>query len=317
MRRLITTACFVGALAAANVASAQNAVVRGQVVDENGQPVPGASVSFIDHDEDQTFETETGHDGRYNIVLRPGTYEILIGKDGYRGARLERRFRRSDGIDMPTIDITSTASMMQAAVDDLNERFAQAAQLAGEGKLDEAQAIFEGLLEERPELVDVHYNLGLLHLRKEEPEKAMASFEKALELRPDHAPSAVQLAGLYEEAGRSDEATALIEKVTAGNPDDAAVQVDAAYVHLRANRPEQAQPFLERALAVEPDNVEVHYLLGTVVARSGEFDRAIELLQRYLELAPEDDRYRSQAETMLPQLEEIRAARQDPESQPE
>jgi tetratricopeptide (TPR) repeat protein len=285
------------------------------VLDEQGQPVGGATVTFVDHDNDRTYEGQSEGDGRYTVVVRPGAYEITIEKQGYRGARFERRFRRSDGIEVPTVEITSAESLLAAAVADVNERFAQAAPLAQEGKLDEARAVFEALLEDRPELVDVHYNLGLVLLRQEEPEQAIAAFQKALELRPDHGPAAVALAGVYEETGRSDEAIALVEKTAAAHPDDPVIQVDGAYVHLNANRAEQAQPLLERALELQPDNAEVHYLLGTVVARSGEFDRAVSLLERYLELAPEDDRFREQAETLLPQLEEIRAAQQAAQSQ--
>ena len=315
MRHWLSMAACVGAMASADVAAAQGSVVRGGVVDEQGEPVAGASVTFVDHDNDRSYSGETGDDGIYVIVVRPGAYEITVEKQGYRGARFERQFRRSDGVEVPTVEIVSAESLMEAAVGEVNRRFAEAAGLAQAGKLDEAQAVFEALLEERPELVDVHYNLGLLLLRKEQPEQAVAAFEKALELRPDHAPATVALAGVYEDGGRSDEAAAMLESVTAANPDDPAIQIGAAYVHLDANRAEQAQPLLERALELQPENAEVHYLLGTVVVRSGEFTRAIELLERFLELAPEDDRYRKPAETMLPQLEELLAARQSSESQ--
>jgi tetratricopeptide (TPR) repeat protein len=309
---LLVTACL-GALTSAQVVAAQGSVVRGGVVDENGKPVRGATVTFVDHDNDRSYSSESGDDGTYLIVVRPGAYEITVEKEGYRGARFQRQFRRTDGVEVPTVEIVSAESLMAAAVGELNAKFARAAELAVAGELDEAQAIFEALLEERPELVDVHYNLGLLLLRKEEPQKAIAAFERTLELRPDHAPAAVALAGAYEDGGRSDEATALVERVTAENPDDAAIQIDAAYVHLNANRAEQARPLLERALALQPENAEVHYLLGTVVARSGEFAQAVEHLERFLELAPQDDRYREPAETMLPQLQELLAARETPE----
>jgi len=306
---LLLTVCL-SALASADVVAAQGSVVRGGVVDEKGQPVEGATVTFVDHDNDRTYNSKSDKDGVYTIVVRPGAYEITVEKQGYRGARFERQFRRTDGVEVPTVEIVSAASLMEAAVGEVNRRFAEAAELAVAGKLDESQAVFEALLAERPELVDVHYNLGLLLLRKEQPEKAIAAFEKALELRPDHAPAAVALAGAYEDVGRGDEAGALADKVAAENPDDAEVQVDAAYVHLKADRPERAQPLLERALAVQPDDAEVHYLLATLIVRSGEFAQAIEHLQRYLELAPPDDRYREPAEKMLPQLEELQAAKQ-------
>lgn len=301
--------CLLALLVGADVASAQ-AVVRGEVVDDQGAAVEGVSINFYDADNERTFTSETEKDGRFLITVRPGQYQITIEKDGYRGVRMDRQVRRA-GMELERVEIVSAKTLMDAALAEVNQRFALGAQLANEGKLDEAQAVFEALIRDRPELPDVHYNLGLLLIRKDDLAGAEAALGKALELRPDHAPSSMALAGIYADTGRGEEAAALAQKVVAANPDDADIQVEAAYLHLNADRPEEAKPFLERALELAPENAEVHYLLGTVLAREGEFGRAVELLERYLELAPADDRYREPAESMLPQLKELLARQQE------
>lgn len=314
MRYWLTVAGCVGVLAVSEVAAAQS-IVRGEVVDEHGQPVAGASVTAYDPDNDRSYDSESDEKGVYVIVVRPSSYQFTIEKDGYRGARFDRRIPRTDGMELPRVEIVSAQSLMDAALGEINRQFETAAALAAEEKYDEAEAVFEALLAQQPDLAEAHYNLGLLLIRKQEPARAAAALERTLELRPDHAPAAMVLASVYEEAGRSDEAVALAEKVAGEHPEDAQIQIDAAYLHLNAGRGDEAQPFLERALAQAPANAEVHYLLGTVAARQGEFSRAVELLERYLALAPADDRYREPAEAMLPQLKDL-LARQSAEPQP-
>jgi len=313
LRHWMVVAACLGVLGAAELASAQ-AVVQGDVVDEKGQAVEGASVTLQETDNGWSYDAESDAKGHYQLAVRPGRYQITVEKDGYRGTRMDRPISRK-GLELEPVEIVSAKTLMEAALGELNARFAKAATLAQEGKLDEAQAVFESLLADRPDLVDAQYNLGLVLVRKNEPEKAIAALEKALEMRPDHAPAAMALADVFQGVGRTDEASALVAKTAGEHPDDAAIQVEAAYLYLDSDRHEEAQPYLERALAAAPDNAEAHYLLGTVLARKGEFTRAVELLERYLELAPADDRYRSAAEGMLPQLKEL-VAKQAGQAQP-
>jgi tetratricopeptide (TPR) repeat protein len=298
-------------LATADVAAAQmGTIVRGEVVDEKGNIVVGATATFQDLDSDRTYTSESESGGIFVVLIPPSRYQITVEKEGFRGARFEYQIRRSDGFEIPRIEIVSAQSIRDAALADVNRQFKEAGELAQAGKLDEAQAIFEDILEERPEVAEAHYNVGLLLARKDELDPAAAALEKALELQPNHGPAALALAGIYAESGRTEEAAATIEKAVGGHPDEPEVQIAAAYFYLNAGRDEEARPFLERLRVLEPENAEAHYLLASVAIRQGELAAAVEFLERFLELADADDKYRAPAEEMLPDLKQ-HVARED------
>jgi len=303
VKSFLTIACCVSALAVASAATAQQpTMVTGKVIDENDDPVPGASVTFYDADNDTTYVTESNDKGEYVITVRRGVYTVTVEKEGFRGAQSPYRINQRERMDLPTVEIISAKKILADALKEINAKFEKAAELAAAGKLDEAEAIYLQLEEERPEVAEVHYNLGLLLARKEELDRAAASLEKALELRPDHAPAALALSGIYEDTGRDEEATAMMEKVVAEYPDDAEIQVVAAYFYLNADRRDEARPHLEAALKLDPENSDAHYLMATIAAGEGEIDEAVRLLDRYLELAPPDDKHREAAEAFLPEL---------------
>jgi tetratricopeptide (TPR) repeat protein len=304
VRQWLVIAGCAGVLAMADVAAAQRSIVRGGVVDENGDPVADASVTFHDAANDRTFTSESGKNGDYVIMVPSGMYQVTVEKDGYRGSQVNQQIRWSDAVDLEPMKIVSMKSLVDARMAEINSQFQKAGALANEGKLDEAVAVFEALLESHPNIADIHYNLGLLHVQQEEWGPAIASLEKAIELKPDHGAAALALAGAYEKSGRGDEAAARIEQAARENADDPQVQLTAAYFYLNANRNEEALPFLERWRELQPENAEVHYLLATVATGQGDFARAVPLLERFLELADEDDQYRASAEAILPQLKE-------------
>lgn len=318
MRSWLTIAGCVLALAWPDVAAAQQpTVVTGNVVDENDEPVVGASITFHDAGNEMTYSSESDDKGEYIITVRRSVYTVTVEKEGFRGAQSEYRINQRDRMELPTVVIISAQKILGDALEEINAQFTKAAELSAAGQLDAAEAIYRKLMEQHPEVAEVHYNLGLLLARKPDLEGSASALEKALELRPNHAPAALALSGIYGEIGRGEDAAAMMETVVTEFPDDADIRVAAAYFHLNANRREEAQPHLEAALRLDPDNAESHYLLATIAAGRGEIEEAVRLLERYLELAPPDDKHREAAETFLPELRGHTSPGSDESAEPE
>ena len=55
-----------------------HAQITGTVVDEQNQPLPGASVAAYNQSEELVQGTTTGPDGGFSISLKPGTYELVV-----------------------------------------------------------------------------------------------------------------------------------------------------------------------------------------------------------------------------------------------
>jgi predicted CXXCH cytochrome family protein len=107
---------------------------------------------------------------------------------------------------------------------------------------------------DRPE---AHLNLGLLHLRRNEPAETEKEYRTALRLDPNFVPALVNLADLDRALSKDEEGAELLRK----------------------------------AMAIEPDNADVRYALGLYLVRKHEYTEALDLLRRAHELVPDNARY--------------------------
>ncbi len=81
---LVVLAAF-GLLANASHAQSTNAAVGGQITDEQGRVVPGATVVLTNLNTAVTYEAKTNRDGFYNAPnLPPGIYRANVTKDGFK-----------------------------------------------------------------------------------------------------------------------------------------------------------------------------------------------------------------------------------------
>lgn len=122
---LFTLSAF---LIAATIAAAQQdmGVITGVVTDSTGAVIPGAKVTAVNRDTNETRATETAETGAYTVgPLRVGTYNIVVEKTGFKRAvweaielhaqdRVRADFRLDLGQVAETITVTSEAPLLQA-----------------------------------------------------------------------------------------------------------------------------------------------------------------------------------------------------------
>lgn len=70
---------------------------------------------------------------------------------------------------------------------------------------------FRALLRTRGGFADVHYMMGVLFERQDEPDAAVRSFTRALRINPDYAEARLALASLYERQGDYDRSREITE----------------------------------------------------------------------------------------------------------
>ena len=83
---------------------------------------------------------------------------------------------------------------------------------AREGRLDEAQQLFEMALEVDPRNADTLHDLGLLHAKQGQADMAQRLWERGLEADPLHLPTNHNLGTLHQTLGRHAEARRLLER---------------------------------------------------------------------------------------------------------
>ena len=147
------------------------------------------------------------------------------------------------------------------------ERYAEAAYHAGRAA------------ELKPELADIHNQLGLAYCRLERFDEGIAEYRKALQLK-EAKPSAARSAGVATI--RTNLANALT--ITAERLSQSASTVPEEAMR----RYEEAIRQYEAALELEPQQPAIHRNLGMLLVKLGRYDEAIPHLRATLQIVPNE-----------------------------
>jgi tetratricopeptide (TPR) repeat protein len=188
----------------------------------------------------------------------------------------------------------------------LKERFDQGRALHQQGKLADAERIYEKVLRQRPGHFEALYQLGLiaLHTRRIERsvdlitkairlngmtadfhcnlgtglavlnrhEEAAESFNKAIALRPDHVEAYCNLGNALRELKRPEEAIAHYDKAIALRPGIAAAHHNRGIALRDMNRPEEAIASYDLAIALKPAFAEAYYDQALCLLQTGQYE---------------------------------------------
>lgn len=188
-------------------------------------------------------------------------------------------------------------------------------------KWDEARALCDRMLKERPAFVDGHLqraeiafaqkdlgaardhyakavaldasseraHLGLAKVLRAggRPDEAIGHLQRALELRPGHVEARTELAALLNERGRFDEAATLLKEATAGKALSSGSATQLGRALASQGKLDEAIDQFRRALGLDPDSAEAHSYLGSALARRGSLDEAIAEFEAALRSKPD------------------------------
>lgn len=147
------------------------------------------------------------------------------------------------------------------------ERYAEAAHHAGRAA------------ELKPELADIHNELGLAYCRLERFEEGIAEYRKALQLK-EAKPSSARSAGVAKI--RANLANALA--ITANHLSESAPTVPEEAMR----RYDEAILQYEETLKLDPQQPAIHRNLGMLLAQLGRYDEAIPHLRATLQMVPNE-----------------------------
>jgi len=131
----------------------------------------------------------------------------------------------------------------------------------------------------KPELADIHNELGLAYCRLERFEDGIAEYRKALQLK-EAKPSAARSAGVAKI--RANLANALA--ITANHLSESAPTIPEEAMR----RYEEAIRQYEEALEIDPQQPAIHRNLGMLLAQLGRYDEAIPHLRTTLQMVPNE-----------------------------
>jgi len=158
-----------------------------------------------------------------------------------------------------------------------------------EEKYEEAKAVCEKLLSERPGLGRIHKRLGEIAMEQKDIASAVTHFNKMVSLEPQNSEAHRDLAAALVLQGKTDEAVKYYERSLEIKPAQTIVLDNLARLYHRQGKVEQALGHWEKALRLKADWPEVLNNLAWVKAAYKEEgfhnpDEAIKLARRACEL---------------------------------
>jgi tetratricopeptide (TPR) repeat protein len=287
-------------------ALAQSTMIKGKVVDGQGQPIVGASIVIeFKGGTNRKFQTKSDKRGEFvQLLTESGEYAVTASADKVGTQTAPVRVRLGAPAEV-TITLTpggpGGADTAKAAA--LKKVFDDGVTASRAGDHDTAIAKFNEAAAMIPSCHDCYYNLGVSHLQKKDEKQAEEAWKKAIELKPDYGEAMNALATLYNNQKRFDEAAAMSAK--AGAAGGATGSADATYnqgiILWNQGKIAEAKAKFEDAIKADPNMADAHYQLGMALLNEGKMPEAVASFESYLKLAP-TGQFAAQAKTMVAQL---------------
>ncbi|MDP2916065.1 MAG: tetratricopeptide repeat protein [Candidatus Aminicenantes bacterium] len=292
--------------------------ITGNVLDENGRPVEGATVIAESQQSKARLEGTTDAKGRFVIAgLGTGSWLVVAKKTGYVESSVVMNVKQLVANPPATLalkKITGVASFLQDKA--AGEFFDKGNQLFLTEKYDEALGVFNEFLVKFPEIYQAHLNIGACYLKKDDYDKAASEFQlvldKTLQTQGAYAKDAQAslraLSGLGEIAMKKndfDSARKYFTQALEISPQDEVAAYNVGEIFFSNQQPDEAVKFFEMAIRIKKDWATPYYRLGIVMLNKGDFARSLEYFNKCVQMDPEGPDA-AQAKSMIATIEKIR-----------
>lgn len=281
--------------------AAPTAGIRGRLVDEAGQPIPGVKIDFEFLGESRVKVTKTQltdkKGGFVRMGLPDGRWKITFSKEGYRTFEKEFDLLLGGFTDLEDVVLKAGASATAASAaaepaaavlpatpeaSKAGEDYMRALEAARAGRPDEAEPILKDVVARFPDLANAHYNLAYVYQLKKDWKGAEAEYRRVTEIEPTKSDAYLALAVVRELDGRSPEAADGLLAAAPAFEQDPRFQYVLGITCSNAGRNVDAEAAFRKAMALDAQNPEPLYQLGTILVGQNKMGEAVSLLEKYV-----------------------------------
>jgi Tfp pilus assembly protein PilF len=167
-----------------------------------------------------------------------------------------------------------------------DERLARAIEHHRRGRLDEAAALYESLIGERPDDADAVHLLGVVSLQRGDARRAVELIGRALALRPGAADFHNNMGEAHRALGALEVALGHYREAVRLDPRHADAHNNLGVALKAKGALEPAETHFRQAIKIAPSHPRAHNNLGTVLRALGKYEEAERELRRAVEIAP-------------------------------
>jgi tetratricopeptide (TPR) repeat protein len=288
------------------VLAGPQARVAGVVVDSQGNPVGGATVTLTSEALPK-FEKvlTTDETGEFKVLILDATktYLCTVTADGYitYNEEIKVGVGTTDNeftFELSTPDERTAANRQEIMEQPGYKEYGEAKALLESGDSAAARAKLVEAIEALPDLLEAHEALTGIDYASGNNELALASAERCLEIDDESLRCLAVAANATGELGNDEAHQAYLARYEELNPDDPATVFNEAVVLLNKMDDAGARPLLERCLGIDGEYPKCLFEYGMLLLRSGDLEGAKAHLEKYLEVAPDGADATAAAETV-------------------
>jgi len=149
-----------------------------------------------------------------------------------------------------------------------------------------AIALIKQAITTRPADPAFHFNLGVLYLDLVQPNEAIACFRQTLLRQPESVDALFALGNALKDQGRFGEAVEIYRRGLVHKPNDAMAHGNLGFVLHSLNKPDEAIASYRQALLIDPAMAGINTFLGDLLLGQGHLDEAVASYRQALELEP-------------------------------
>ncbi len=156
------------------------------------------------------------------------------------------------------------------------------------GRLPEAEALYQRVLQTEPNNPEALHLLGMLARQAGKSGIAIDLISQAIRVNPDNPVYYNNLGTIYPALNRLDDAVACFRKALALKPDYSDAYSNLAITLQDQGKLDEAVACYQKALALAPDLVRAHKNLGAIFYHQGKLDEAVAGYRKAIALTPGD-----------------------------
>ncbi len=297
----IAVLAFIGLLLPA-IAAGQEGIIKGTVVDGEGNPLTAARIILADLTSGNKFTFKSGKDGKiFKVGIPPGSYKLTVELEGF--LPYEQPFQVTFG-GQHVLNVT--LEKIPPKIDE-DKDFIEGTAFFKEAKYAEAAASFEKVTQRYPEIAAAHFNLGLSAVRAGRKEQGLASLANAVILDPKMIEAFFVLGEEYFALGDRDKSQAAFDKAIALDPANPKARYNLGIIFYKSGRLDEALAAFAKAIELDPAFSSPHYQSGLIHVGKGEFAAAVACFTKFLEVepnAPEAGQVKAMIEELKKQIKD-------------